>query len=146
MSHHIVSGSTVRGPFTVFNIARGLTENLVDKHLVVLAVENGKAICAYTGTDADKAFSSKQGYVSVPSHGNALAGWKVGGNFYLDASMLCIVPLDCLEAEGSVSASFLRTILSKVSSLRHVETTTYAPQAEARVTGYARQLKAYAYC
>lgn len=141
MSHHIVPGATVRGPFTVFNAAKNQTENLIDKHLIVLAVQGGKAVCAYTGTDADNAFARLPGYIAVPSHVNVQAGWKAAGKFYCDAGQLCLIPVDRLEAVGAVSQGFLRTVTTKVASLKNIRTTTYSAQAEERRTGHVRQMK-----
>jgi hypothetical protein len=144
MSHNIVPGATVRGPFTVKNVVKNRMENLVDKHMVVLAVSRGQAVCAYTGTNADAAFKAKTGYVEVPQHANVAAGWKASGNFFCDASSICLVPVEKLEVLGKVSSKFLATVIGRVQSLgTRVERTTYAAQADERVTGYARQLKTH---
>jgi hypothetical protein len=142
MSHSsIVSGATVRGPFTVINAAKKTQENLVDKHMIVLAVQNGQALCVYTGSDADPAFKRLAGYVEVPSHVNASAGWKISRQFYVDAAQMCIVPVELLEVVGSVSQGFLRTVTSKASSLKNISRTVYTASAEERRTGHAREMK-----
>lgn len=146
MSHHIVSGATVRGPFTVFNTAKNKLESLIDKHMIVLAVQNGMAVCAYTGTDADVAFRKLAGYIEVPSHLLVAAGWKASCKFYCDAGQLCLVPVDKLEVVGTLSQGFLRTVVSKVQTLKNITKTTYTASAEERRTGHVRQLKNLGVC
>lgn len=140
MSHHIVPGATVRGPFTAATGVKNTLETLVDKHCVVLAVQGGKAMCVYTGSDADVAFKQMASYLEVPSHANAAAGWKVSRKFYVDAAKICIIPVDMLEVEGSVSQGFLRTVVAKVQSLRNVTPTHYNAAALERRTGHVREV------
>lgn len=143
MSNQIVPGATVRGPFTVFNVSAKAEEVLVDKHLIVIAVSQGKAMCMYTGTfDSSRGHQKLPGFVEITQSQNELAGWRLVNRFYADACQLCVVPVDLLEPVGRVSNGFLKTLESRVLSLKsRVMTTAYSAKANKRVTGTARRIK-----
>lgn len=143
MNTTIVPGATVRGPFTVFNDITKSQEVLVDKHLIVLAVSQGKAMCMYTGTfDSGKKHQNLPGFVEVSQSQNELAGWRNTSKFYADACMLCVVPMDRLETVGRVSNGFLKTLENRVLSLKgRVVTTAFSATAAQRVTGTHRQIR-----
>lgn len=140
---HITTGTTVRGPISVYNKEMQL-ETLVDKHMVVLQIQGDQAMCMYTGTD-EGSFSGRSGYVAFPTESNTLAGWKASGKFYCDAALLCSVPVALLQAEGRVSTKLLAKLSDKVVSpevAKRRQITVYTPSARERVTGFNRQVKA----
>jgi hypothetical protein len=140
---HITTGTTVRGPISVFTKEMNL-ETLVDKHMVVLQVQGDQAMCMYTGTD-DGSFSTRPGYVAFPVEANVQAGWKANGKFYCDAATLCSVPVALLKAEGRITSKLLAKLTDKVMApevAKRRQLTAYTPSARERVTGYNRQVKA----
>ena len=138
----IQPGMTARAPFVVDDGGRKTA--LVDKHVVILAVENGQAYCVYTGTDDGEHLRRLPGYISIPSQANAEAGWKLSGRFYADASKVCRIPSGLLEVEGRVGTKLFAQLSDKVAKVCR-GMTEYDASIEERRTGHVRQMKSGAF-
>lgn len=134
----IQPGMTARAPFVVDDAGR--KTSLVDKHVIILAVEGGQAYCMYTGTDDGEHLRRLPGYASIPSQANAEAGWKLSGRFYADAGKVCRIPSRLLQVEGRVGNRLFAQLSDRVSKVCR-GTTEYDASIEERSTGHARRMK-----
>ena len=142
MSYQV--GTTVRGVFPVEAIQGGSLAKLtlLDHHSVVLAVNGDTLLLAYAGTDDDAANARKPGYMSFPGDvsENLLAGWRIGGRYFIDAGVLAFVPANKVARVGRLNRKMTESVLSRAGAIRQ-SPLSYSTKDPVKMTGARRQEK-----
>lgn len=142
----IVLGDTVKGAFPVEMVDPATKKasqiTLADHHAVVVAVMGATLLLAYAGTDDDPANRRRPGFVpfEMDVNGYVQAGWRIGGNYYIDAGRLAFVPANKVAKVGKLGRNFFSKVAAKAGSLRQSPLTFSAKDSEL-VTGARRQDK-----
>jgi hypothetical protein len=148
---NFVDGDTVQGMFPVEKVdswTRAICQvNLADHHGVVVAVMGNTLLVAYAATDDDDAANAKRpGFIGFPANdanAYALANWKFGKKFFIDAGRLAFVPANQVTKVGKLPKSLLTVVKNKAGAVRQNPLTFRAKSAQL-VTGIRRQDRSFA--